>query len=64
MIDDREQCFLDPGQRGTVIGSIELVGPFPRDSIYVWGGLIHEYVGINAENNFVDQILVHIDEPQ
>ena len=63
IIDGREQWFLDPGQRGTVTGSIEMVGPFPRDAIFAWGGLIHEYVGINAENNYVDRILIHIDEP-
>ena len=63
IIEDHEQCFLDPGKRGTVTGSIELVGPFPRPDIYVWGGLIHEYVGIDAENNFVDRLLLHIDEP-
>jgi hypothetical protein len=63
MIEGREQCFLDPGKRGTVTGSIELVGPFPRPDVFAWGGLIHEYVGINAENNFVDRLLLHIDEP-
>jgi hypothetical protein len=63
MIEEQEQCFLDPGKRGTVTGSIEMVGPFPRDAIYAWGGLIHEYVGINVENNYVDQVLIHIDEP-
>ncbi|MGD9145070.1 MAG: hypothetical protein PVG56_13385 [Anaerolineae bacterium] len=63
MIEGQEQCFLDPGKRGTVTGSIEMVGPFPRDAIYAWGGLIHEYVGINVENNYVDQVLIHIDEP-
>lgn len=63
MIEGREQCFLDPGKRGTVTGSIELVGPFPRPDIFAWGGLIHEYVGINAQNNFVDRLLIHIDEP-
>jgi hypothetical protein len=63
IIDEREQCFLDPGHRGTVSGSIEMVGPFPREAIYAWGGLIHEYVGVNAENNYVDQILIHIGEP-
>jgi hypothetical protein len=62
-IDEREQCFLDPGRRGTVAGSIEMVGPFPREAIFAWGGLIHEYVGINAENNYVDRILIHIGEP-
>ncbi len=63
IIDGREQWFLDPGKRGTVTGSIEMVGPFPRDAIFAWGGLIHEYVGINAENNYVDRLLIHIDEP-
>jgi hypothetical protein len=63
IIDEREQCFLDPGKRGTVAGSIEMVGPFPREAIYAWGGLIHEYVGINAENNYVDRVLIHIGEP-
>jgi hypothetical protein len=63
IIDGREQWFLDPGKRGTVSGSIELVGPFPRDAIFAWGGLIHEYVGINAENNYVDRLLIHIDQP-
>jgi len=63
IIEDREQCFLDPGKRGTVTGSIEMVGPFPRNQIFAWGGLIHEYVGINAENNYVDRINLNIDEP-
>ncbi len=62
-IDGRDQWFLDPGRRATVTGSIQLVGPFPRDAIYAWGGLIHEYVGINADNNYVDRVLIHIDEP-
>ncbi len=63
IIEGHEQCFLDPGMRGTVTGSIELVGPFPRKDIYAWGALIHEWVGINAENNYVDRVLIHIDEP-
>jgi hypothetical protein len=63
VIDGREQWFLDPGKRGTVTGSIDLVGPFPRDAIYAWGGLIHEYVGVSAENNYVDQVLIHVGEP-
>jgi hypothetical protein len=63
IIDNREQCFLDPGRRGTVTGSIAMVGPFPREAIFAWGGLIHEYVGINAENNYVDRVLIHIGEP-
>jgi hypothetical protein len=63
IIDGREQWFLDPGKRGTVTGSIEMVGPFPREAIFAWGGLIHEYVGISAENNYVDRVLIHIGEP-
>jgi hypothetical protein len=63
IMDEREQCFLDPGQRGTVTGVIEMVGPFPRDAIYAWGGLIHEYVGVSSDNNYVDQVLIHIGEP-
>jgi hypothetical protein len=62
-IEGQEQCFLDPGKRATVMGSIEMVGPFPRQEIFAWGGLIHQWVGINAENNYVDRILIHIDEP-
>jgi len=63
VINGQEQWFLDPGKRGTVTGSIELVGPFPRDQIYAWGGLIHEWVGIDAQNNYVDRVLVHIGQP-
>ena len=63
IIDGQEQWFLDPGERGTVAGSIELLGPFPRESIYAWGGLIHEYVGITAQNNYVDRVLIHIGQP-
>ncbi len=63
IIEGHEQCFLDPGKRGTVTGSIEMVGPFPRTQIFAWGGLIHEYVGINTENNYVDQVTLNIDEP-
>jgi hypothetical protein len=63
IIDGRAQWFLDPGKRGTVTGSIEMVGPFPRDAIFAWGGLIHEYVGVSAENNYVDRVLIHIGQP-
>jgi hypothetical protein len=63
IIDGQEQWFLDPGKRGTVTGSIELVGPFPREQIFAWGGLIHEYVGISAQNNYVDRVLIHIGAP-
>jgi hypothetical protein len=63
LIEGHEQCFLDPGQRGTVTGCIEMVGPFPRNEIFAWGGLIHQWVGVNAENNYVDRVLIHIGEP-
>lgn len=63
VVEGWEHCFLDPGQRGTVTGSIEMVGPFPREAIFAWGGLVHEYVGISAQNNYVDRIVIHIDEP-
>jgi hypothetical protein len=63
IIEGQEQCFLDPGKRGTVTGSIEMVGPFPRKDIYAWGGLMHEWVGISAGNNSVDRLLIHIDQP-
>jgi hypothetical protein len=63
IVNGQEQWFLDPGKRGTVTGSIELVGPFPRDQIYAWGGLIHEWVGIDAQNNYVDRVLIHIGQP-
>ena len=63
LIEGQEQCFLDPGERGTVSGCIELVGPFPRNQIFAWGGLIHQWVGVNAENNYVDRISINIGEP-
>jgi hypothetical protein len=63
VIDGRPQWFLDPGQRGTVTGSIDMVGPFPREAIFAWGGLIHEYVGVSAENNYVDRIFINIGQP-
>jgi hypothetical protein len=39
------------------------VRPFPRNEIYAWGALIHQWVGISAENNNVDRVLVRIGEP-
>ncbi len=62
-IEGQEQCFLDAGKRGTVTGCIELIGPFPRNEIYAWGGLIHQWVGLTAENNYVDRVLIHIGVP-
>jgi hypothetical protein len=63
VIEGQEQCFLDAGERGTVSGCIELDGPFPRNQIFAWGGLIHQWVGIDTENNYVDRISINIGEP-
>jgi len=63
IIEGQEQCFLGAGKRGTVTGCIELIGPFPRNQIYAWGGLIHQWVGVASENNYVDRVLIHIGEP-
>jgi len=63
MLSGHKQCFLDPGKRGTVTGCIELAGPFPRPDVYAWGGLIHEWVGIKAQNNYVDRVMLHIGGP-
>lgn len=63
IIEGREQCFLDPGRRGTVSGCIELVGPFPRNQVFAWGGLIHQWVGVTDDNNYIDRVLIHIGEP-
>ena len=27
------------------------------------GGLIHQWVGINAENNYIDRVLIQVGEP-
>jgi hypothetical protein len=63
IIEEQEQCFLDPGQRGLVSGCVELVGPFPRNQIFAWGGLIHQWVGVDAENNYIDRIAINIGTP-
>ena len=63
VVNGREQWYLLPGKRGLVYGSIQLVDKPPRDAIYAWGALIHEWVGIKAENNYVDRILLHVSIP-
>lgn len=63
VIEGYEQCFLDAHKRGTVTGCIELIGPFPRNRVFAWGALIHQWVGISAQNNYVDRVLIHIGEP-
>lgn len=62
-IEGQEQCFLDPGRRGTVTGCIELAQPFPRNQVFAWGGLIHQWVGIDTQNNYVDRISINSGEP-
>lgn len=63
IVNGREQWYLMPGKRGLVYGGIQLVDKPPRDAIYAWGALIHEWVGIAAENNYVDRVLLHIGIP-
>ncbi len=63
-IEGRPQCFLDPrkSEAPSVAASRWLV-PSRATPSMPGGGLIHEYVGVNAENNYVDQVLIHIDQP-
>ncbi len=63
VVNGREQWYLLPGKRGLVYGSIQLVDKPPRDAVYAWGALIHEWVGIKAENNYVDRVLIHVSIP-
>lgn len=63
IINGREQWYLMPGKRGLVYGAIELVKPPPRNDIFAWGALIHEWVGINPENNYIDRVLIHVGVP-
>ncbi|MBX7236695.1 MAG: hypothetical protein K1X65_20105 [Caldilineales bacterium] len=62
MVDGREQCFLDPGQRGLVYGTILWEGIPARNPFRLWGGLLHEDVEI--VNDFADVQEVQIADPQ
>ncbi len=62
LIDGREQCFLDPGQRGLVYGTIIWDIIPPRNPFRIWGGLLHEDVRI--ENNFADVHEIEIANPK
>ncbi len=62
MVDGREQCFLDPGQRGLVYGAIIWDEAPARNPFRLWGGLLHEDVEI--VNNFADVQAVQIADPQ
>ncbi|HHB90704.1 MAG TPA: hypothetical protein ENK60_05290 [Anaerolineae bacterium] len=61
LIDGREQCFLDPGERGLVYGTIIWDIIPPRNPFRIWGGLLHEDVRI--ENNFADVHEIEIADP-
>ncbi len=62
MVDGLEQCFLDPGKRGLVYGTIIWDFIPPRNPFRIWGGLLHEDVRI--ENNFADVHEVQIADPK
>jgi len=61
LVDGREQCFLDPGKRGLVFGTIIWVKAPPRNPFRMWGGLLHEDVEI--VNNFADVQEVNVLDP-
>lgn len=63
VIDGEKQCYLMPGQRGLVYGTITINYAPPRRSIVFWSGLIHEDVGILPFNNRVDPHTFKIDIP-
>ena len=60
-IDGHQQCFLDPGKRGLVYGTIVWTAAPPRNPFTIWGGLLHEDVEI--VNNFADVHEVQIADP-
>lgn len=63
IIDGEEQCYLMPGKRGLVYGSITINYAPPRRNIVFWAGLIHEDVGILPFNHRVDPHEFIIDIP-
>ncbi len=63
IIDGEEQCYLMPGQKGLVYGTITINYAPPRRSIVFWAGLIHEDVGILPFNNRVHPHTFKIDIP-
>jgi hypothetical protein len=62
IIDGLEQCFLDPGQRGLVYGTIIWDVIPPRNPFRIWGGLLHEDVRI--ENNYADVHEIQVANPE
>ncbi|HXF60937.1 MAG TPA: hypothetical protein VNK95_04930 [Caldilineaceae bacterium] len=61
MIDGKEQWYLLPGKSGQVSGCIVVDEEPPVGTNLWWGGLIHEFVGV--ENNYVDRITVQVGIP-
>ena len=63
IIDGEKQCYLMPGHKGLVYGTITINYAPPRRSIVFWSGLIHEDVGILPFNNRVHPQTFKIDIP-
>jgi hypothetical protein len=61
MIDGQEQWYLLPGRSGEVSGCITMDEEPPVGTIFWWGGLIHEFVGV--ANNYVDRITIQVGAP-
>ncbi len=61
VIDGAEQWYLLPGKTGEVSGCILMDEAPPVGTLYWWGGLIHEFVGV--ANNYVDRITVQVGVP-
>ena len=61
LIDGREQWYLLPGKSGEVSGCIVMDEEPPIGTNFWWGGLIHEFVGV--ENNYIDRISVDVGTP-
>ncbi len=55
VINGQPFYYLLPGQRRVITGSIQILeAPAKRDRVNFWAGLIHEQVGIDTFNDYVD----------
>jgi len=63
VIHGKTYYYLLPGHRGLVTGTIIIDQKQPKDHVYFWGGLIHEEVGIESFNNYVDPHEIYIGQP-
>ncbi|MFQ5612491.1 MAG: hypothetical protein ACE5H9_10195 [Anaerolineae bacterium] len=60
-INGRTEYYLMPGQRATVVGSIQILDvPADKDVVNFWAGLIHEDVRIDPFNDHVDPQPINI----